>query len=73
LDVSQLRICRPPLFLLRSGENFMKDAECAESKKNYISDFSYFYFLSYGENSLKVDYILSTKMTIARKIKIGEI
>ena len=33
-------------------------------KKHHISDF---YFSSYVENSSKIDYILSTKMTITRK------
>ena len=32
----------------RSGHNYMKDAHSAESKKNHVSDFSDFYFLSYG-------------------------
>ena len=34
LDFSQLRIYRPPL--LKSGENFKKDAECAESERKIL-------------------------------------
>ena len=37
--------------------------------KNHISDFSDLYFSSYGENSSKIDYILSIKMTITGKMK----
>ena len=46
----QLRICRPPP--LSFDPTFMKDAQCAELNKN---QFSNFYFLSYRENSSKID------------------
>ena len=55
----------PPL---RSDQNFMKDAECAETNKKRFSDFCNFYFSSYGGNSSKIYLILSTKMSITRKI-----
>ena len=44
---------------------------CYELKrmKNLFSDIWDFYFSSYGENSSKVDHILSTKMAITRRIK----
>ena len=39
--------------------------------KRMKNQFSDFYFLSYGENLSTIENILSTKMTITRKIKIG--
>ena len=36
------------IFFFKSSQIYLKDAECAESKKNYVSEFSDFNFSSYG-------------------------
>ena len=59
----------PPL---RSGENFMKGAECAEQNGKIIKKFSDFYFSSYHRKLGWYFHKNDTKMTITRKIKIGE-
>ena len=41
--------------------------------KHQFSDFSNFHFSSYRENSSKIGVVLSTKMTITWKIKIGKL
>ena len=60
----------PPSPPHRIGQIFMKDAECAETnEKSLILIFAIFYFSSYGDNSSKIDHILSTKMTLTRSEK----
>ena len=58
LDLSQLRICRPPVLIrsLWKMRNVLK---------RMINKFSDFYFSSHHENSSKIGVIFSTKMTIS--------
>ena len=65
---SQVRKCRPPP--LSFDPVFMEDAQCAETNEKLIFRFIFFelswkFIENWGD--------LSTKMTIAREIKIGKI
>ena len=70
LALSQLRKCRhlpSPSF----DPVFMKDAQYVLNRmKKQYSDF---YFSSYRKNSSEIGVKFSTKMTIPRKMKIGNI
>ena len=66
---------RPPPPLKRSRFDLLiqvdeKRSETNEKRKHKYSDF---FSSNYRENASKIDHILSTKMAIAQKIKIGKI
>ena len=60
-------------FSFKSSQIYMKDAEWAETNRNRFSDFLVFEIWSFLYSKLFIFlWILSTKSTITRKIKIGK-
>ena len=72
LSFSQSRICSttPPSKVV---EIFWKMRYVLYSMGKIIKKYAIFIFRVMGENSSKIGVILSTKMTITRKIKIGNL
>ena len=58
---------------LRSGQFLLKMRNVLNRMKNEIKIFAIFVFQVMGENSSKIDHILSPKMTITQKIEIWKI